>query len=251
MDITTAAITVTSPSALEHPAHLVVGSHDATREHAHQFLMKLWCPTACTVCRTCMSIRQEQYHNLLWLKPSNQYTKDDLAPLFNTISFALDPNQQFFFVLESADLLTQSSANSLLKSIEEPPTGYHFLLLAQRLETIPLTIRSRCLITLLQNRTNAFATHPLYLLLTSSNTPTPAELLRILEQPITEQETAELLDTLILFWSARYINAVEQSIHKEQKELKQRVDILTTQLRKLPMPGSSKLFWKNLLLQMY
>lgn len=238
-----------SPSAFEHPAHLVIGDHTATQEYAHQFLMKIWCPTACTTCRTCMNIRQEQYHNMVWLKPSNQYTKEDLAPLFSTISFALDPEQQFFFVIESADLLTQSTANSLLKSLEEPPSGYHFLLLAQRLDTIPITIRSRCIITQLQNRIDAFSTHPLYLLFTQTN-KSAAELVRILEQPISEQETAELIDALILFWSMKYREAIRQG-NKEITVLKNKVTLLTMQLKKLPMPGSSKVFWKNLFLQMY
>ena len=247
---TTTLTTPIAQAALEHPAHLIVGSHDATREYAHQFLMNIWCASACTVCRTCMAIRQEQYHNLLWLRPSNNYTKEDLAPLFNTISFALDPQEQFFIVLESADLLTQSSANSLLKSIEEPPTGYHFLLLAQRLETIPLTIRSRCLVTVLSTRTDAFSTHPLYLLCTATSKQSAAELIRILEQPITEQETAELVDALILFWSARYTASLQTGTSAQQALLQQKIELLTAQLTQLPMPGSSKLFWKNLFLQL-
>lgn len=246
---TASEIAVQSTAAFEHPAHLIIGNPVANKEYAHQFLMRLWCPSACTVCHTCMNIRQEQYHNLLWIKPTNYYTKEDLAPLFNTISFSLDPNQQFFFVLESADLMTQSCANSLLKSIEEPPLGYHFLLLAQRLDNIPLTIRSRCIITQLHSKPDTFATHPLYLLFTSTSKQNSSELIRVLEQPITEQETAELIDALILFWSDRYIEGIKKNT--PEKTVKKKVDILTAQLRKLPMPGSSKLFWKNLFLQMY
>lgn len=235
--------------ALDHPAHLIVGNREAVREYAHRVLMQLWCPTACTVCRICLNIRQEQHHNLLWLHPSNYFTKEDLAPLFSTIAFSLDPDQQFFFVLDSADLLTQSTANSLLKSLEEPPTGYHFLLLAQRLETIPVTIRSRCIITHLHQQTDAFCTHPLYLLFTASHKSSALDVLQILEQPITEQETTELLDALILFWSARYSNSIK--LAEEELLVKKKVMLLTDQLQKLPMPGSSKLFWKNLFLQMF
>ena len=45
-----------------------------------------------------------------------------------------------------ADFLTEACSNSLLKSVEEPPTGYHFIFLAERLSQILPTIQSRCMI---------------------------------------------------------------------------------------------------------
>jgi len=47
-------------------------------------------------------------------------------------------------IVDPADALEPSAANALLKSLEEPPAGTHFLLVAHRLGLLLPTIRSRC-----------------------------------------------------------------------------------------------------------
>lgn len=47
-------------------------------------------------------------------------------------------------MIEPADLLNASSANALLKTIEEPPAGTHLLLVSERPQALPATLRSRC-----------------------------------------------------------------------------------------------------------
>ena len=47
-------------------------------------------------------------------------------------------------ILARADRLTEEAANSLLKTVEEPPAGTHLLLTAHSPERLPATIVSRC-----------------------------------------------------------------------------------------------------------
>jgi DNA polymerase-3 subunit delta' len=47
-------------------------------------------------------------------------------------------------IVDPADELERSAQNALLKSLEEPPRGTHFLLVAHRLGRLLPTIRSRC-----------------------------------------------------------------------------------------------------------
>ena len=49
-----------------------------------------------------------------------------------------------FVVIDGADRLTIAAANALLKVLEEPPSYLRFFLLAERLEAVMPTIRSRC-----------------------------------------------------------------------------------------------------------
>jgi DNA polymerase-3 subunit delta' len=49
-----------------------------------------------------------------------------------------------YTLIESADLLNASSANALLKTIEEPPAGMHLLLITERPQALLPTLRSRC-----------------------------------------------------------------------------------------------------------
>jgi DNA polymerase-3 subunit delta' len=48
------------------------------------------------------------------------------------------------YVLDQAHLMTEQGANTLLKSLEEPPAGTHFFLVTGAPEVLPPTIRSRC-----------------------------------------------------------------------------------------------------------
>src|SRR5690606_7251508 len=47
-------------------------------------------------------------------------------------------------IIDPADDLEKGAANALLKSLEEPPVGTHFLLVAHRPGRLLATIRSRC-----------------------------------------------------------------------------------------------------------
>jgi DNA polymerase-3 subunit delta' len=47
-------------------------------------------------------------------------------------------------IIDPADELEKSAANALLKSLEEPPAGSHFLLVVHRLGRLLPTLRSRC-----------------------------------------------------------------------------------------------------------
>ena len=47
-------------------------------------------------------------------------------------------------IVDAADDLERGAANALLKSLEEPPTGTMFLLVAHRIGRLQATIRSRC-----------------------------------------------------------------------------------------------------------
>src|SRR5690348_5008509 len=109
------------------PAYLWIGSYDALIASSKQWLQNFLCKHgACGTCSTCQQISAEQHHAITWVHPKSAYTLEDLEIIVSTIAFALEENQHHFFILCKADLLTPTCANSLLKSLEEPPTGYHF-----------------------------------------------------------------------------------------------------------------------------
>src|SRR6202030_3428531 len=96
-------------------------------------------------------------------------------------------------------MLTPACANALLKSIEEPSRGYHFILLAQSLERILPTIRSRCVIHLVHQQPS-YDEHPLLECFTRITPLSPTAFAKLLEtSKPTEQETSDLLDQLLHF----------------------------------------------------
>jgi DNA polymerase-3 subunit delta' len=236
---------------VSHPAYLWIGSPNVLLEKTIAFLQAKFCTAGgCGHCPTCTQIATQQHHAVIWLAPEKQYTLEDLEPIFSTIVFALAPDQHIFFVLQKADFLSTVCANKLLKSMEEPPAGYHFILLAQRQESILPTIRSRCISTVYSFETTTQEHAQLFSLFTSTLPGDPAAFLKLLDQAaINERESVELLDRLLAFWIKK--NS-QLSLENKNLELAQAQQVLTI-LKKAacmpPMPGSSKLFWKNLYLQ--
>src|SRR2546425_13011644 len=49
-----------------------------------------------------------------------------------------------FFILDEADKMNLESANSILKTLEEPPESSHLILISNKPNELLSTIRSRC-----------------------------------------------------------------------------------------------------------
>jgi DNA polymerase III, delta subunit len=242
--------TISPDIIINHPAHLLIGSPLALKSLITGALQKIFCEeNGCTLCATCMHIQQNQHQSVMWFNPENQYTREYLEPVFHISSFVLEKNECFFFILEKADYFNQSCANSLLKLLEEPPVGYHFILLAQREEYILPTIRSRCLVTYFSSQessevneiTSWFMTLPL---------PDPATFAGTIDQAnITNRESLEMLDILFEHWVKKHNEIIDSNDIIKTKKIKKIILILKKTLENPPMPGGSKLFWKDLFLQ--
>jgi hypothetical protein len=184
----------------------------------------------------------------MWIAPEKNYTIDQLDDLFATLTLQLQPKEHFFFILQRADFLTAACANKLLKSMEEPPRGYHFILLAERIDQLLPTIRSRCIIHILttQQKT-AYISHPLMHHFAQKMVSSD-EFAKIIDSTtINERESIELLDHILVHWLTVYKNSISTDTDHSS---------LTTLITKLhqaqlqpPMPGSNTTFWRNLYLQ--
>lgn len=234
-----------------HPAYLWVGSDAELTQRALDFIKEHICKKGgCNVCADCKNISNKQHHLLLWLSPENYYTLAQLEVVMQTIVFALDPDQHFFIVFEHAELFNTACANSLLKSLEEPPAGYHFILLARRTEGILPTIRSRCMVEIFPSALED-EKHPLLAFFTPVHLTKAAEFTRELERNrMPEKEVPAFLDYLVEYWLKRIQSASERNDEKEVIDAQAVLSILEG-ARAVPlMPGSSKIFLRNLYLML-
>lgn len=233
---------------IQHQAYLWIGPEEELHRHTVAFLQKSFCPEAgCKSCHICNALSQKSYHGITWLVPDNYYTLKQLEPLFHVISFALDPGQKHIIIIERADLLTTACANSLLKSLEEPPEGYHFILLAPRTEGILPTISSRCVKDELASAPSS--AHRLLSYFTKLDISLAAELMKEIEKErVPEHEVAYLLDGCMVYWHARLTQAIAEGDARGIQKATVVSDIIEQAREKMPMPGSSKLFLKNLFL---
>jgi hypothetical protein len=187
---------------------------------------------------------------MLWIEPDGNYTRDALDKIFETIQFALDENQEMIFVINHADYLTAACYNSLLKSIEEPPRGYQFIFLAERLDAVACTIRSRCAITQFAHISVDITHHKLAKFFINYQYENPTEFILALDSTAPdENQTRELIDDLLQYWIIQYKNAIQNCDKTIIKSANNSITLLKQALEEPPMAGSSKLFWKNLFVQ--
>ena len=233
------------------PSHIWVGHHEVAKKQVASVIKQQLCAGGgCNRCIVCNTIEQQQHHAVLWLYPEARYTLDQFDPVFKKLSFGLDEGEQFFIVIQRADALSQACANSLLKVLEEPPQGYYFLLTAERLDDLLPTIRSRCMVNTISHDAHAVAHQDLFDFLTTIKGYNPAAFSQQLYQSnINERETMELADALLSFWMKQYKKGVMKDAQDRCSLAEQVIVILKGATKKLPMPGSSKLFLRDLYLQ--
>lgn len=232
---------------IKTPAQLWIGSSLDLVDAAEQYLQTVFCPyKGCRTCTQCMSIRQRQHHNLMWLNPSGNYTLELLKPFFSTISCALMHDEQFYFIFQNADYLSHACSNSLLKSIEEPPQGYNFIFLAQQEHAIVTTLRSRCALRLLEKKSYVSEDESLVTCFTTRLADVDLFLQSFEKALVDEHTTLVLLEKIINFWSLAYIKNYDEAT---SHIILARIDSCNKALQNPPMPGGAKIFWKNLFLQ--
>lgn len=239
-------------NTLLSPAQLWIGQPEELLSTVTQSLQQFMCAQkGCLVCSTCHTIATQQHYAITWLYPERQYTLEQLSSISSTIVFALQEGEHHFFIIQKAESLTPACSNSLLKSIEEPPPGYHFVLLTSRPQELLTTIRSRCMEHTFSSHEQQVP-HPLLAYFTASRiTTNPLAFLKTLDQSkINEQETVELLDQLLIQWMNNYKKAILENNQKACLHLEHNIQLIKKALAKPPMPGSSALLWKDLFLQM-
>ncbi len=133
----------------QHTAQLWIGEGNKLILHTEKFLRDLWCKKKnCGYCFICKSISEHQHHLLFWVKPEKHfYTVDQIEEIQQKTAFALNSDEDFYIVFEQAEALSTNSCNKLLKIVEEPPKGYHFIFLAPSMANILPTLTSRCILT--------------------------------------------------------------------------------------------------------
>lgn len=235
---------------VEGPAQLWLGTHGQLELEALSYLQQQFCPqSGCGICITCTQIYEKQHHAVLWIEPEKQYTLETLEPIRTTCAYALEHNELFFFVLKRAELLSVPCQNSLLKTIEEPPAGFHFIFLAGLKDSILPTIKSRCVIKEWAF-TKDSSTHPLFTFFSTSTEQDPGQLLKILEEhKPNEQESTALVNQLLHFWLTEFKRTAHDLQSAQHAQTQQVIKVLNQGLLNLPMPGGSALFWKNIYLQ--
>jgi DNA polymerase-3 subunit delta' len=100
---------------------------------------------ACGVCPACLAISAGRFPDVQEIKPDGQVIKVELVREMRQLAY-LRPmsGKRRVFIITEAERLTDESANTLLKILEEPPFFSQFILITANPHLILATIKSRC-----------------------------------------------------------------------------------------------------------
>lgn len=233
-----------------HVGHIFVGHSTTLVPMLEQEFKNMLCSrNACGICASCTAITAHQHPNIVWLAPEKYYTLDDMNIIKDRVSFLLEEHDHLFFVVQHADLLSNACSNSLLKTLEEPPRGYHFIFLTPYLEALLPTIRSRCVVSsrALQETVHK---HPFLTYCTTLQGHTATDWLQLLEESeVNEIESAVIIDQALKHWRDQYKKDIACAEQKNIDKSGTLISFLERMQEMLPMAGSSKIFWRNFFLQ--
>ena len=69
---------------------------------------------------------------------------DEVRELINNVKIAPTNSKYKIYIIDEVHMMTQSAFNALLLTLEEPPAHVIFIMATTNIESVPITILSRC-----------------------------------------------------------------------------------------------------------
>lgn len=129
-------------------AYLFLGAPGSGMEEAALSLAQcLVCPNGGDAsCDECIRVAHHTHPDVRLVSPGSAggYLVSQVRELLDDVCLAPVRAKAKVYIVQNAGLLRDAAANALLKTIEEPPSGVYFILIARSAAAVLPTIVSRC-----------------------------------------------------------------------------------------------------------
>ena len=102
-------------------------------------------PEPCGECASCASIQEGRFVDLMEVDAASRTKVEQTRELLENVQYAPTVGRYKIYLIDEAHMLSASSFNALLKTLEEPPPHVKFLLATTEPRRLPVTVLSRCL----------------------------------------------------------------------------------------------------------
>ena len=101
--------------------------------------------TPCGTCSACAEIVAGRFVDLIEVDAASRTRVDDTRELLDNVQYLPARGRYKVYLIDEVHMLSTSSFNALLKTLEEPPPHVKFLLATTDPKKVPITVLSRCL----------------------------------------------------------------------------------------------------------
>ncbi|WP_404345304.1 DNA polymerase III subunit gamma/tau [Vreelandella venusta] len=101
--------------------------------------------TPCGQCDSCQAIDEGRFVDLIEVDAASRTKVEDTRELLDNVQYAPTQGRYKVYLIDEVHMLSTSSFNALLKTLEEPPPHVKFLLATTDPQKLPATVLSRCL----------------------------------------------------------------------------------------------------------
>lgn len=142
-----------------HHAYLFTGTRGVGKTTIARLLAKsLNCEVGvsskpCGRCSACTEIAEGRFVDLIEVDAASRTRVEDTRELLENVQYAPTRGRYKVYLIDEVHMLSVSSFNALLKTLEEPPPHVKFLLATTDPQKLPVTVLSRCLQFNLKNMT--------------------------------------------------------------------------------------------------
>ncbi|MBO8415533.1 MAG: DNA polymerase III subunit gamma/tau [Proteobacteria bacterium] len=134
-----------------HHAYLLTGTRGIGKTTIARIIAKsLECEQGesshpCGKCLACEGITNGTFPDVIEIDAASQTKVDDTRQLLENTQYPPINGRYKIYIIDEVHMLSQSSFNALLKTLEEPPSYVKFILATTDPHKIPTTVISRCL----------------------------------------------------------------------------------------------------------
>jgi DNA polymerase-3 subunit gamma/tau len=146
------ALTNALESERLHHAYLFTGTRGVGKTTIARILAKaLNCEEngitsdPCGRCSACREIDEGRFVDLIEVDAASKTKVDDTRELLDNVQYSPARGRFKIYLIDEVHMLSRSSFNALLKTLEEPPPHVKFLLATTDPQKLPATVLSRCL----------------------------------------------------------------------------------------------------------
>jgi len=101
--------------------------------------------TPCGECGSCVDLDEGRFVDMIEIDAASRTGVDDMRELLEAVQYTPSRGRYKVYIIDEVHMLSTSSFNALLKTLEEPPPHVKFVLATTDPQKIPVTILSRCL----------------------------------------------------------------------------------------------------------